>query len=184
MVFALETYSSTIECNKIISLFENDSRTQPGICGDNEYIPQQKKSLDLYCSFNEPEFEQYNELIFPVLRSKLDLFVEKYSFLKHIESWNISTAYNIQKYIDGDGYFTPHCEHSLHYSYRILAWMIYLNDAKCGTEFPYQQTTLQAVEGNVSIWSAAWTHVHKGVTPNVGTKYIVTGWCEYYKENN
>ena len=31
------------------------------------------------------------------------------------------------------------------------------------------------------MWSAGWTHPHKGVTPNVGDKYIVTGWCEYFE---
>ena len=68
---------------------------------------------------------------------------------------------------------------------RILAWMIYLNDAECGTEFPYQDITLEAKAGRLALWPAAWTHPHKGVTPNIGNKYIATGWYEYenYKKD-
>ena len=29
------------------------------------------------------------------------------------------------------------------------------------------------------MWPAYWTHPHKGVTPNVGDKYIATGWLNY-----
>ena len=90
---------------------------------------------------------------------------------------------NIQYYTDGEGYSQAHCEHSSTYPNRMLAWMIYLNNAKCGTEFPYQQIKVRALRGQGAMWSAAWTHPHKGVTPNVGDKYIVTGWCNYYKQN-
>jgi len=36
--------------------------------------------------------------------------------------------------------------------------MIYLNDAECGTEFPYQDIIVEAKEGRCVLWSAGWTH--------------------------
>ena len=57
-----------------------------------------------------------------------------------------------------------------------LAWMVYLNDAASGTEFPYQEMIVEPKEGRTVIWPAGWTHPHKGVTPNEGIKYIATGW--------
>ena len=60
------------------------------------------------------------------------------------------------------------------------AWMIYLNDAESGTEFPYQEIVLQPKQGLCAVWPAYWTHPHKGVTPNRGDKYIATGWINFY----
>ena len=59
--------------------------------------------------------------------------------------------YNIQYYYEGQGYHALHCEHENHpqSSIRILAWMIYLNDSPCGTYFPYQDTTTNAIEGDI-----------------------------------
>ena len=59
-----------------------------------------------------------------------------------------------------------------------MAWMFYLNDAKCGTEF-LNYPTVQAKRGRCVIWPAFWTHVHKGQLPNIGLKYIVTGWISF-----
>jgi hypothetical protein len=42
---------------------------------------------------------------------------------------------------------------------------------------------MQPKTGRAAIWSAAWTHVHKGVTPNIGDKYIATGWCQFSELN-
>ena len=107
----------------------------------------------------------------------------QYQFLNHCAPWKTHRYYNIQYYGDGEGYFLPHCEHSAANANRMIAWMIYLNTAQCGTEFPYQQIKVRALQGQGAMWSAGWTHPHKGVTPNVGDKYIVTGWCNYYKQN-
>ena len=122
----------------------------------------------------------------PILESCLEAglksYTNKYSFLKEINQvggsrWRICPTYNIQKY-EGkkEGYFTLHCEHAAGYPFRMLAWMIFLNDAKSGTEFPYQNRILKPKTGRLAIWPAAWTHPHRGVTPNQGLKYIATGW--------
>jgi len=115
----------------------------------------------------------------PSLSKYLHKYSDKFNYLDVGDRWTVSYAYNIQRYDDGEGYFKLHAEHCSKRPYRILAWMYYLNDAECGTYFPYQETTLSATKGDLAIWPAFWTHLHKGVTPNVGTKYICTGWVEY-----
>ena len=59
-----------------------------------------------------------------------------------------------------------------------MAWMFYLNDAKSGTEFMHFPT-INARRGRLVIWPAFWTHTHKGVIPNKGVKYIITGWVSF-----
>ena len=116
------------------------------------------------------------------IQAGLKSYVDKYPFLRNINKfggsrWRICPTYNIQKYEgEKEGYFTLHCEHAAGYPYRMLVWMIYLNDAISGTEFPSQNRILQPKAGRLAIWPAAWTHPHRGVTPNQGLKYIATGW--------
>ena len=125
----------------------------------------------------------------PILESCIEAglksYRNKYEFIKEtknntggsIDRWRICPTYNIQKY-DGEkeGYFTLHSEHAAAYPFRMLVWMIFLNDAQSGTEFPYQDRILKPRTGRLAIWPAAWTHPHRGVTPNQGLKYIATGW--------
>lgn len=175
----LEVYKNALsskECQSIIRAFENDDRKERGTIGVNNVVDHVKKSTDLQCNFRSPEFSHYNDIILPCLDDYINKFADKYEILNNISMWDVSDGYNIQKYVDDEGYFVLHCEYERIVPLRILAWMIYLNDAKCGTEFPYQDTVLKAQEGTLAIWSAGWTHAHKGVTPNVGEKYIATGW--------
>ena len=167
------------QCQQIIQMFSDDPRKQPGLSRNNTVNPETKQSTDLYPNFNEPEYKSYTDLILPGLQSAFSKYVSTYKFLDYTFEWELAPNYNIQHYQDQEGFFIPHSEHSPFHPYRMLAWMIYLNNAECGTEFPYQKITLQAREGNVIIWPASWIYPHKGVTPNIGNKYIATGWCEY-----
>ena len=45
--------------------------------------------------------------------------------------------------------------------------------------FLEQDFTMEAKTGRVSIWPAAWTHVHRGQVSEENTKYIATGWFNY-----
>jgi len=61
--------------------------------------------------------------------------------------------------------------------------MYYLNNAKCGTRFHYQNRTIRARQGRLLIWPCGWTHMHNGVVPNIDPKYIITGWYSFYDES-
>ena len=179
MIEVFHNVISKDECNEIISLFDNSSQSITGRVAGG-YKPETKQSTDLPCKFlNSYDNTRINDIICLPLYRKINEYASKFPYLNGLrDQWEIDSNYNIQKYEDGQGYFKLHCETDGKGTYnRILAWMIYLNDAQCGTEFPEQNTITQAIEGDCVIWPAYWTHPHKGVTPNIGNKYIATGWC-------
>ena len=120
-----------------------------------------------------------NEEVYGFVQRALTQYTDKYNYLNTLNKssyWRLCPQYNIQRYNEGEGFFSLHNEQSGSYPYRLLAWMVYLNDAASGTEFPYQDMIVSPLAGRTVIWPAGWTHPHKGVTPNVGVKYIATGW--------
>ena len=168
------------ECDILIKMFEDDPRKSGGAVFFNgdfaQEVPEIKKSTDLTITKDE---DGYNYIVMNSLTKYLRKYSDKFTYLNLDDRWSASYVYNIQRYDDGGGYFRLHTEHGPASPYRILAWMYYLNDAECGTYFPTQEITLNATKGDLAIWPAFWTHPHKGVTPNIGTKYICTGWVEY-----
>lgn len=119
-----------------------------------------------------------NNYLGACLFKNINSYNEKYK-LESIDEFALQSDYHIQKFEEGGGYFAPHCEHSPYESNRILVWMLYLNDAKSGTRFHHYNKTYRAKSGRMLIWPAGWTHLHSGVTPNKGDKYIITGWFRY-----
>ena len=182
---AIEIYHDTLskdQCNQLIKMYDEDDRKVRGEVlapGGTVVDDTIKSSTDLQLNFLNTDDGEYNDIILPRLKEGLDLFKNKYQFLLYDDRWDISGEYNIQKYVDGGGYYSLHCEHQASDPYRMLVFMIYLNDAECGTEFPYQNKTLDAKAGRLVLWPSGWTHPHKGVTPNKGLKYIATGWYSY-----
>ena len=166
------------DCQKIIDLFENDPNKTSGITGSGTIRKEIKKSTDIGVYTNEKN--PYNDILLPKMIPCLEHYKKRYPAIDDLEKWGISPSYCIQKYGDGDGYFMEHCEHGAVFPKRILAWMVYLNNAKCGTKFVYQRKVTKATRGRLVIWPAFWTHAHCGVTPNRGEKYIATGWFELF----
>lgn len=180
----LEVYDNLLtaeQCQQLIDYFNDDDNRKPGLMfqhGEAVNSPG-KRSTDLACQFFNPPDDRYNAIISPAVNHMVISIKEKYPFLDYCDKWQVFPYYNIQYYTDDEGFFYYHCEQGTNRPNRMMAWMLYLNNAQCGTEFPYQEVELKALQGRGAMWSAAWTHPHKGVTPNVGDKYIVTGWCEF-----
>ena len=183
----LETYAGLLsekKAEEVLSVFE--SLGEGATVSKDQGLAYFNKGRRKVCTSLTFSFEDTVNACGPILESCLEAglksYMNKYSFLKDINQvggsrWRICPTYNIQKY-DGEkeGYFTLHCEHAAGYPFRMLAWMVFLNDAKSGTEFPFQNRILKPKTGRLAIWPAAWTHPHRGVTPNQGLKYIATGW--------
>jgi len=179
----IEEYNNTLsktECNRIISYFES----QPQILGITYrgYDVNKKKCLQLL----DTKFSDntaVSNILFSKLWNCLKKYNEKYQELSLAYWWKVQDEYTIQKYSkEDDGFKIWHCEHGTgSASSRILAWMFYLNSAKSGTEF-FRYPTIKPKMGKCVIWPSSWTHMHKGVTPNDGLKYIVTGWVSYNME--
>ena len=180
----IKVYDNTLpkrDCEILIKSFESDDRVFQTETNSDEWGTAVKKAHNLCIAFNQVRDRVYNDIIFNGLNRKINSFVRTYPYLglETTDMWAINTGYNIQKYEDGQGYYSVHCENGRHTPNRILAWMIYLNDAKSGTEFPNYKKVVRPKTGRLVIWPSQWTHTHKGVTPNVGLKYIATGWCGY-----
>ena len=169
-------------CNKIITAFNKDPNRMQGLNGGRIDITR-KDSIDINLSFKKNICKYYNDIIHPALMKGIQSYVDEYEFIKDLTQLEVFHGYNVQYYGEGQGYKKLHCEHENCGTamYRILAWMFYLNDAQCGTTFPMQDITLKPSTGDLWIWPAFWTHAHKGVTPNIGDKYIATGWVQFVK---
>ena len=96
---------------------------------------------------------------------------------------------NLQRYRAGvGGYPYWHCElfprnpdaEQLH---RHVLWTIYLNDGFSAgeTEFLYQQRKIVPKTGSLLIAPTAFTHTHRGNTPQGGDKYIATSWVLFQR---
>ena len=61
---------------------------------------------------------------------------------------------------------------------RVLAWMFLLEAPEEGgeTEFLYQSKRIPPEVGNVLMWPAYFTHLHRGNPPIKGHKLYATGW--------
>lgn len=98
--------------------------------------------------------------------------------------WGPSQKCNLQKNEPSQSYSKEHCEHegTGNSSSRILGWMFYLNDIQNGgqTVFPQQGVKFKPGEGDLYIWPAGWTHSHYGIPAKKESKYILTGWCEFF----
>ena len=181
----VEIYDNALpveECDIIISEIEKSPQQEGRLKQNNQSVvlPDYKSCVELY----DTKFSK-GDIIYNIVKHRLIECIEKYrkrySSLDLLNFWGIDDFYNVQKYNgEDDGYKIWHTEHGNDPAacQRIMVWMFYLNDAKSGTEFGYFPT-VNAKKGRCVIWPAGWEYVHKGVTPNKGVKYIVTGWISY-----
>ena len=184
----IEIYDNAIsqkECDMIISKFEK-SKLREGFVnyeGGREIDHRVKKCMEI-----DETFLSDGSIISRILVSALNKYTPKYekkfestTYLSH---WSVQDMYNVQKY-DGedDGFKEWHTEHGTGTSApRVLAWMFYLNNAKSGTEFMHYPS-VSAKAGRLVIWPAGFTHLHRGIIPNRGIKYIATGWMRFTNDS-
>ena len=181
------------ECERIIDYYNHDDRKQRGQVIGDANVDEVKQSTDVYINFGDKwdnaADDKYTDIILPAVDYAVNQWIENHKFLSAMPPFRVFEQFNIQHYKDGEGYFGLHCEcqpddSSDKFIYRMGAWMIYLNDAESGTEFPYQEIILQPKQGLCAVWPAYYTHPHKGVTPNRGDKYIATGWMNFFYNND
>ena len=176
----IEIYDDALSlenCDKLIEYFNNNPQMR-GIVATGKESPWEKSSTELKDSL----FTLHPlicELILPTLHRYTEKYTEKYIPLANMEKWGVNDAFALKKFEGEDeGFKAWHTEHGKSVPYRILVWMFYLNDAESGTEFFYHPN-IESKKGRLVIWPASWTHYHKGVTPNKGIKYIISGWYSF-----
>ena len=156
------------ENNKL--LFHDKSKLHredhKSICIDNTLV------VDL------PATQRVSQLLLPKFKPCVDEYINRFSLL----NTNKFLVYSVKlkKIEAGSGFHEWHYENgSILNSTRAFVIQLYLNDDFDGgeTEFLYQNRREEAVAGDVILFPAGYTHVHRGNPPLGGTKYIATSWA-------
>jgi hypothetical protein len=184
----IEKYDNMISresCEHLMNLFEKDPNKYEGLVGGSiDHTLKKSTSIDLFFDSEDdspPSNNQpINEIIYPPLVEGLKRYKRKYPLIDKTTEWSLNSDYVMQRFAESEGYFAKHCEQEGLTSKRMLVWMFYLNDAKSGTRFYHQNVNMKAKAGRLVIWPAGWTHMHSGIIPNRGDKYMVTGWFSFY----
>ena len=174
-------------CDELIDFFEaHQEKQEPGQSAGAVDLDA-KKSADITIHPRDLKQQEYK-----VAREYIDClfecyknYTEQFSFLGSIMPSTFIGSFNIQKYSSGGHFKLPHTERtSVQNSFRVLAWMTYLNDVVDGgtTTFTHQNMEVNPSKGKTLIWPAEWTHAHVGNIVNSGEKYIITGWMHFPHE--
>ena len=177
---------TTEECERCIDIFESSNHIPGSTYNENKGLivkPEIKKDLEMpNTGFSDNS--EFSQIIHKGLSSCIHQYYQKHyhNLFQVVAKWSLDDTYNAQKYLDEtDGFKRWHCESgSIGTSRRMLAWMIYLNNAQSGTDF-YYYPTVSAKQGRCVIWPAYWTHTHRS-QENVGVKYLATGWVSYCED--
>lgn len=112
-------------------------------------------------------------------------YLTEFKFLQNTKV--ISYACKVQKTMPMGGFHVWHWEHAgdptnLSFRNRLAVWTLYLTDHENEgeTEFLAHGLKVAAEAGKFCIFPADYTGVHRGNPVYKDTKYIVTGWYEYY----
>ncbi len=164
-------------CNKLINFFDkNINMGSPGIMGNMGYLDNLEITLD---TGNSGE-------LYESLAKGLHNYKKRYPLIgDFIGPWRLDNLCQLMRYNPDSYYDRIHCENDCYKRpavQRCFAWMFYLNNIRRGggTEFIHQRVTAKPREGDLYIWPAGWTHMHRGVNAPKEVKYIITGWCNFY----
>jgi hypothetical protein len=166
-------------CDKLINYIETNNNAYQGR-SSNGVDTNVKDSLDCHLDNIELLQEYVNQLM-----QVASAYTNVFPFANYYDPWGINDVVNIQRYLPGQGYHEWHTERTGTHpipSTRHLVFMTYLNDVNDGgeTEFYHQNIKVKPEKGLTLIWPADWTYTHRGVPSTTETKYIVTGWFNYF----
>ena len=172
----------TATCHAMIDYFENNPALQQngrsGAGKDEKRLQNKEITIDVY-SVNFGLTTPLNDVIeeYKTIYPAIDTY---------ISSWQVYRWAQLMRYMAGDYYSREHCENSGSVTpddchTRVFGWMAFLNNIQegGGTMFTQQNVIIKPREGDLYIWPAHWTHMHKGVVAPTETKYIITGWCNF-----
>jgi hypothetical protein len=91
-------------------------------------------------------------------------------------------GFRVKRYNSSDALHTWHVDSSsLANAHRVIAVLLYLNDVPVGGEtiFLRHNTSIKPERGNLLLFPATWTHVHRAAPPIKGRKYVVSNFITY-----
>ncbi len=168
-------------CEDLINYFELNSAKQKKGISTSGVNPNHKDSIDITIKPKEiilpgnEAFKAYFEELFECYKN----YIEEWPFLELLAQKLEIGSFNLQRYKPGQHFKAIHTERvGIDSSYRVFAFMTYLNDVEEGgsTYFSHYDLEIQPRKGLTLIWPAEWTHAHRGNILKEGLKYIITGW--------
>lgn len=188
----IEIYNNALsetDCDLIINLFETNKELHNERNEEERSIKINDTSFNLIDIQNKDGVKDLLYRIDSCLRTNYEKYGNKYKDTTLLRNYftktPIFTFFKIQKTKVGKGYIPWHHEKHLGTisENRFLVFTIYLNDINDGgeTEFLYQNKLIQPRKGDLCLFPAEFTHVHRGNPPLSDTKYILTGW--FHKNN-
>ena len=175
-------------CDELVSFFAaHEEKQEPGQSAGGVNL-EAKNSIDISVNPRDldlPGYKSVKEYI-NCLYACYEDYLKEFPFLASTMPQTDIGSFNIQKYLPGGHFKLPHTERtSIQNSFRVLAFMTYLNDVEDGgsTTFVHQNMEVQPERGKTLIWPAEWTHAHLGNIVNSGEKYIITGWMHFPHES-
>ncbi|MEB3276383.1 MAG: 2OG-Fe(II) oxygenase [Cyanobacteriota bacterium] len=152
-----------------------------------EHTPQ-KISTDISLvaiDRSDPEAHALAQTILRAVAAGLQQYLKERPLFVQVcpeQSLFIPPLFNIQHYAPGESFKAWHCDWSTEHdasepSRRVLAWILYCNDVvDGGTEFHWQQQHVEAIRGQLALFPAGMSHVHRGRVSTTTAKTIATGW--------
>jgi len=145
-----------------------------GYGGVVDHTIKQSVDVNFFNSSRDPRIRAY----FEGLQKGYNDYCDKFN-LHHLPLTTYETNM-IQYYPPGGGFKVWHWERDRGNDNRQLVYMTYLNDVpNGGTEWKYQEVTLEAKKGLTVIWPADFAWTHRGIISPDHEKYIATGWFVY-----
>ena len=128
-------------------------------------------------SFDLRSSDKLSRAFLPSIKPCVDQYLQDYSVLGDGKFFMYDVK--AKRIPIGGGFHKWHYENAAYQTAnRSFVIQAYLNTVENGgeTEFLYQNKRVNAVQGTVLIWPAAYTHVHRGNPPIGQEKYILTTW--------
>jgi hypothetical protein len=197
MVYVAEKALSDELCDTLVKEFHQHTwYIREGVCGEGKLNnmcpvvdadePITKLSTDITVFGSENPNKNIEALMNTLFEHTQNYIKEFVHFEKANPPIKFDDGFNMQWYKPGEGFFAWHSEKSPYYNERCLAWMFNLNDVEegGGTEFKYfPNAKIDARKGQLTIFPAYVSHLHRGIVAPKEDKYIATGWFSYERPN-
>ncbi len=164
-------------CHAVVERFHADDRKTPGrVYRHGEALGEDaavKHSWDLEIR-DEGAWRDIFRAIHPRAHACIGHYLSRSPVLQSFELQ--ATGYKIQMYPRGAGFFRWHADATGRgVQSRQAAMILYLNDVAEGgeTEFFHQGLKFAPRAGQLLLFPAAWTHMHRGAVPVSGDKLVV-----------
>lgn len=197
-VYIVENFLTMDECDQLIALLERSNKKHIGFTSSltAKHITSfrelssnnAKKSIDMdlndFYIYRELDddgklFSAFNDKIKSRLMLIVKNFMVYYVWPGDVRDYGISDI-TLRKYIPGT------CGYSYHNDYlynirdgkgqRFMSFVLYLNNVHQGgeTKFLHYNVSVQPIKGRLLIFPPTHLHIHTGMPPISGPKYIIT----------